>query len=171
MSPTYEILLTSQRPEIDAYLDWAQVPGGADEWGPAGGGEMGSADEADLERQERSEVQEQWSKNIKETEQASSENREEKGTAASAESEEKPEREAAAAETESAVASGAAGVDAEDSGHTLSNATVPEHSEEHSAANVRGHVPGSKIPYSFQTFPNHTVKDVLGQASDFPVKS
>jgi hypothetical protein len=42
----------------------AQVPGGADEWGPAGGGEMGSVDEADVEKQERSEVQERWADNI-----------------------------------------------------------------------------------------------------------
>lgn len=43
-----------------------QVPGGADEWDPSGGGEMGSVDEADVEEQERSEVQERWEKNKEE---------------------------------------------------------------------------------------------------------
>ena len=48
-------------------IPWvAQVPGGADEWGPAGGGEMGSVDEADVEKQERSEVQQRWADNIQE---------------------------------------------------------------------------------------------------------
>ena len=49
----------------------SQVPGGADEWGPAGGGEMGSVDEADVEKQERSEVQERWADNIVQAETAS----------------------------------------------------------------------------------------------------
>ncbi|CAL8471460.1 g11002 [Coccomyxa elongata] len=54
--------LEEPTPSLDT--ETPTVPGGADEWGPAGGGEMGSVDEADVEKQERSEVQERWADNI-----------------------------------------------------------------------------------------------------------
>lgn len=40
------------------------MPGSAEEWGPAGGGEMGSVDEGDVERQQEGERKEQWAENL-----------------------------------------------------------------------------------------------------------